>query len=111
MNNRVLRVRVAEAQPRGHEGPIAGRFVILSDGDEWVSPARDIGRYVAVSRRHLRSRRAAFRWVAGGLTLELAFTAAVWGLALWGGYRTLALWAACLSLGMYAVNVGLMDLP
>jgi hypothetical protein len=87
------------------------QHVALRDGGEWVSPTRDIGRYVAVSRRHFASRRAAFWWVAGGMVLESAFAAALWGAALWGGYPAAALWTAGISLGMYAINVGLMDLP
>jgi hypothetical protein len=87
------------------------QHVALRDGDEWVSPVRDIGRYVEITRRHFRSRWAAFGWVAGGMVVELAFTAAVWTAALLGGYRTAAFWLACVSLGMYVINVGLMDLP
>jgi hypothetical protein len=87
------------------------QHVALRDGDEWVSPVRDIGRYIDVSRRHLRSRFAAFCWVAGGMAFELAFVAAVWGLALASGYRSVAFVVACVSLGMYAINVGIMDLP
>jgi hypothetical protein len=87
------------------------QHVAVRDGDQWVSPVRDIGRYIAVTRRHLDSRWAAFRWVAGGMVLELAFVGLVWGIALWRGYPAVACWAACVSLGMYAINVGLMDLP
>jgi hypothetical protein len=43
--------------------------------------------------------------------VELAFTADLWGAALGGGYRGVAFWVACISLAMYAINVGLMDLP
>jgi hypothetical protein len=87
------------------------QHVAVRDGHDWVSPVRDIRRYVEVTRRHLRSRGAAFRWVAGGMTLELAFTAALWVAAMGAGYRGVAFWAAFVSLAMYAVNVGLMDLP
>lgn len=87
------------------------QHVALRDGGEWVSPVRDIDRYVAVSTRHLRSRAAAFWWVAGGLVFELIFAAVACGVALALGYRTVAFWVACISLGMYAINVGLMDLP
>lgn len=87
------------------------QHVALRDGDEWVSPVRDIGRYIEVTRRHLRSRAAAFGWVGGGMLFELAFTAVVWGTAQALGYRDVAFWVACVSLGMYGINVALMDLP
>jgi hypothetical protein len=32
-NNQGLRLRVLEDQPRGREGPLAGRFVLLDAGD------------------------------------------------------------------------------
>jgi hypothetical protein len=87
------------------------QHVAVRDGDEWVSPVRDIRRYIEITRRHLSSRGAAFRWVAGGMALELAFTAGLWGAAMGAGYRGVAFSAACVSLGMYAINVVLMDLP
>ena len=87
------------------------QHVAVRDGSDWVSPVRDIERYIAVTRRHFVSRWAAFRWVAGGMVLELAFAAAVWGAALGSGYRGVAFTTGCISLGMYAINVGLMDLP
>jgi hypothetical protein len=34
-----LRLRVAEAQPRGHDGPIRGGFQILDAGDNMHAPA------------------------------------------------------------------------
>jgi len=87
------------------------QHVAVRDGHDWVSPVQDIRRYIEVTRRHLYSRGAAFRWVAGGIALELAFTMALWGTAMAAGYRGIAFWAACVSLAMYAINVGLMDLP
>jgi hypothetical protein len=87
------------------------QHVAVRDGHDWVSPVRDIRRYIEVTRRHLHSRGAAFRWVAGGMALELAFTVALWGAALGAGYHVAALWVAGVSLAMYAINVGLMDLP
>src|SRR5262245_38074107 len=87
------------------------QHVAVRDGDEWVSPVRDIRRYIEITRRHLRSRAAAFVWVAGGMALELVFTAALWGAAMGAGYCGVAFWAASVSLAMYAINVGLMDLP
>ena len=87
------------------------QHVALRNGDEWVSPVRDIRRYVEVSRRHLRSRATAFWWVAGGMAFELAFAAAAWGVALAMGYQAAGFWLACVSLCMYAINVVLMDLP
>ena len=87
------------------------QHVAVRDGDEWVSPVKDISRYIAVTQRHLDSRWAAFRWVAGGMVLELAFATAVWGVALASGYPRVAFTIGCVSLGMYAINVGFMDLP
>lgn len=87
------------------------QHVALRDGGEWVSPVQDIRRYIAISERHLVSRWAAFQWVAGGMLLELACTAAVCAAAILSGYRAVAFWTACISLGMYVINVGLMDLP
>ncbi len=87
------------------------QHVALLDEGEWVSPVRDIGRYVEISGRHLRSRNAAFWWVAGGMLLELAFASAACGVALGLGHRAVAFWVASMSLGMYLINVGLMDLP
>jgi hypothetical protein len=39
LNNKGLRLRVSEAQPRGIFGPIAGPFVILDAGDNKHSAA------------------------------------------------------------------------
>ena len=74
------------------------QHVAVRDGDEWVSPVADIGRYIAVTERHLQSRGAAFRWVAGGMVLELIFTVAVWGAAMGTGYRGVAFTIASVSL-------------
>jgi hypothetical protein len=87
------------------------QHVAIRDGDRWLSPVREIEQYIAVTRRHLRSRTAAFCWVAGGMAVELAFTSLLWAGAMAAGYRDLAFWAGAISLGMYAINVGLMDLP
>jgi hypothetical protein len=87
------------------------QHVAVRDGQDWVSPVRDIRRYIEVTRRHLHSRGAAFRWVAGGIALELVFTGLLWGAAMGTGHRQMAFWAASVSLAMYAINVGLMDLP
>src|SRR5947209_530482 len=57
------------------------QHVAVRDGGTWVSPVRDIRRYIELTRRHLRSRRAAFAWVAGGLAAESAVTAAAWAAA------------------------------
>jgi hypothetical protein len=45
------------------------------------------------------------------MLLELAFATALWTGAMAGGYREAAFWVAAISLGMYAINVCLMDLP
>jgi hypothetical protein len=87
------------------------QHVALRDGDEWISPVRDIARYIGITQRHLSTRGAAFRWVAGGMVLELAFVTLVWIVCRATGYPTLAFWAAGISLGMYLINVCLMDLP
>jgi hypothetical protein len=87
------------------------QHVALRDGQDWVSPVRDIHRYIAITQRYFGSYWVAFRWLAGGMVVELAFVACVWAAALYGGYRTAAFWTACVSLSMYVINVGLMDLP
>jgi hypothetical protein len=87
------------------------QHVALRDGDLWVSPIRDIERFIAVSRRHLASRSAAFLWVAGGMVFELIVTAILCWASIHRGWGNLAFWVACLSLSMYLINVFLMDLP
>ncbi|MGE3821404.1 MAG: hypothetical protein AB7I30_18490 [Isosphaeraceae bacterium] len=87
------------------------QHVALRDGQRWISPVREIERYVEVSRRHLASRTAAFLWVAGGLVAETGFTAVGCLLALWLGWRSVAFWIAMISLSMYMINIFLMDLP
>jgi hypothetical protein len=84
------------------------QHVAVRDGEHWVSPVRDIRRYIEVTQRYFDSRGAAFRWVAGGMTLELAFTGAICAAAMASGHRGMAFWSASVSLSMYA---GLMDLP
>jgi hypothetical protein len=87
------------------------QHVALRDGDRWVSPIRDIERFIAVSRRHLASRGAAFLWVAGGMVFELTVTAMVCLASMRVGWGGVAFWVAWLSLSMYLINVLLMDLP
>ena len=87
------------------------QHVALRDGDAWVSPVRDIARYIEVSRRYFVTRWAAFRYVAGGLILGTVFTTGLCLCAMQLGLRGLAVWVAYLSLAMYLVNVLLMDLP
>ena len=38
-NNRGLRLRVLQEQPRGHDGPLRGQFVVLAAGDNKHSQA------------------------------------------------------------------------
>jgi hypothetical protein len=87
------------------------QHVALRDGDLWVSPVKDIGHFVEVSRLYLSSRAAAFRWVAGGLVMETGFTTIVCILAVQLGWRSVAFWTAVISLAMYLINVLLMDIP
>jgi len=87
------------------------QHVAVRDEDGWVSPVKDIRRFVAAAARHLRSRPAAFAWVAGGMTLELCFTAGLGFALAAAGWRSRAYFLACLSLGMFLGNVLLMDLP
>ena len=87
------------------------QHVALRDGDRWVSPVRDIEHFVAVSRRYLSTRAAAFRWVAGGLVMETGFTTIVCLLAVQLGWQMVAFWTAVISLAMYLINVLLMDVP
>jgi hypothetical protein len=87
------------------------QHVALRDGDRWVSPVRDLEHFVAVSRRYLATRAAAFRWVAGGLVTETGFSTIVCILAVRLGWHSVGFWTAVISLAMYLVNVLLMDLP
>ena len=87
------------------------QHVVLRDGTEWVSPIRDIVRYVEVSRRYFATRWAAFRYVAGGIAVETVFTVAVCLIAIQVGWQAIAFWVASMSLGMYLVNLLLLDLP
>ena len=45
------------------------------------------------------------------MALESVFIAVIWGAAMWAGCHGVAFWAAVVSLAMYAINVGIMDLP
>ena len=89
------------------------QHVAIRDGDSWLSPtdADEIHRYIELTRRYFRSRAAAFRWVAGGVVVEAVFTVTVSVSAHLLGWSELAFWTAAMSLGMYLVNVFLMDLP
>jgi hypothetical protein len=87
------------------------QHVAMRDGETWVSPVRDIERYIAVTRRYFSTRAAAFRYVAGGMVFELGVTAALC-LATWrAGWHAPAFSAATMSLSLFLVNVLLMDLP
>jgi len=87
------------------------QHIALRDGERWLSPVDEIGRYVELSRRYLLGRSAALRWVAGGLVTEAAFTAALCNLATQLGRRSVAFRAAVLSLARYLISVVLMDVP
>jgi hypothetical protein len=87
------------------------QHVALRDGEVWLSTIADIEHYVNVSRRYLSTRGAAFRWVAGGLVVETVFTTLICVIALLLGFTFIAFWTAAISLGMYLVNVLLMDVP
>lgn len=87
------------------------QHVALRDEGAWISPITNIERYVDVSRRYLTTRSAAFRYVAGGMVVETVFTAFVCLTALQLDWRFLAFWIAAISLGMYLINVLLMDVP
>jgi hypothetical protein len=87
------------------------QHVALRDGNEWLSPVADIEHYVNVSRRYLSTRGAAFRWVAGGMVVETTFTSLVCVTAFLSGWTFIAFWTAAISLGMYLINVLLMDIP
>ena len=87
------------------------QHVALRDGEEWVSPIQDIQRYITITQRYFGSYWTAFAWVAGGMVVELVFVTCVWSAALYMGYRAVGFWTACVSLSMYAINIGLMDLP
>ena len=87
------------------------QHVVLRDGDAWVSPVKDIARYIAVARSYIATRAGAFRYVAGGIVVETIFAAGVSLAALHAGWSVVAFWTAAMSLALYAINVLLMDLP
>ena len=89
------------------------QHVAIRDGDSWLSPANadEIQRYIELTRRYFQSRAAAFRWVAGGVVVEAVFTVTVSVSAHLLGLSEVAFWTATMSLGMYLINVFLMDLP
>ena len=87
------------------------QHVALRDGDTWVSPVRDIARYIEVSRRYFATRWAAFRYVAGGIVVGTVFSAALCVCAMLLGQDGLAVWVAYFSLAMYLINMLLMDIP
>ena len=88
------------------------QHVAIKDGDGWLSPNREeITRYIELTRGYFTSKAAAFRWVAGGVLLEGVFVVAVCLIALAIGWNGVAFWTAAMSLGMYLINVFLMDLP
>ena len=87
------------------------QHVAIRDGERWLSPVREIERYIEVTKQHLPSRTAAFCWVAGGMVVELATTFALWVAASAAGYGGVAFWVAAISLGMYLINLCFMDLP
>ncbi len=80
------------------------QHVALRDGDSWVSPV-DTERYVRISRLHLSTRAAAFRYVAGGLVVETIFTTIFCITSHHLGWNFIAFWAAVLSLAIYAINL------
>ncbi len=89
------------------------QHVAIKDGDGWLSPTNqeEITRYIELTRGYFTSKAAAFRWVAGGVLLECVFTVAVCLIAHGIGWTNLAFWTAAMSLGMYFINVFLMDVP
>ena len=87
------------------------QHVALRDGDSWVSPVKDITRYIEVSRKYFATRWAAFRYVAGGIVVGTVFSTGVCLVAQHYGWYAIAFWTAWISGCMYAINVLLMDLP
>src|SRR5262245_27466125 len=87
------------------------QHVAIRDGERWLSPVREIERYIEVTKQHLHSRSAAFCWVAGGMVVELSVTLVLWIGAMAAGYGGVTFWVAATSLGMYLINVCFMDLP
>jgi hypothetical protein len=76
------------------------QHVALRDGEEWVSPVRDLERYVAIMQRHLGSGARLFLYTAGGMLLGTVFAVAASVLAKEAGFSGMAIMIAAQSLGM-----------
>jgi hypothetical protein len=86
------------------------QHVALRDGERWVPPF-DLGPYLAVMRRNLRTAPRLYLYTAGGMLLETAFMLAVCVLALRWGQQWLALLVAGMSLGILLVYLAAMNVP
>jgi hypothetical protein len=87
------------------------QHVALRDGEEWVSPVRDLERYVAIMQRHLGSGARLFLYTAGGMLLGMVFAVAASVLAKEAGFSGMAIMIAAQSLGMGLIYIFVMDLP
>jgi len=87
------------------------QHVALRDGEEWVSPIRDLERYVAIMQRHLGSGARLFLYTAGGMILGTVFPVAAVVLAKVTGFSGMAIMIAAQSLGMGLIYIFVMDLP
>lgn len=67
------------------------QHVVLRDGDQWISPVRQIERYVELIWQHLKTKPRVFLYVSGGILLETVFTSAVGLTLLLTGQPKLAL--------------------
>jgi hypothetical protein len=87
------------------------QHVALRDGDEWVSPVRDLQRYVAIMQRHLGTGAWLFFYTAGGMLVGTVFAVAASVLAKETGFSGMAIMIAAQSLVMGLIYIFVMDLP
>jgi hypothetical protein len=87
------------------------QHVALRDGEEWVSPVRDLERYVAIMQRHLGSGARLFLYTAGGMLLGTVFNVPAVVLPKEAGFSGMAIMIAAQSLGMGLIYIFVMDLP
>jgi hypothetical protein len=87
------------------------QHVTLRDDEEWVSPVRDLERYVAIIQWHLGSGVSLFLYTGGGMLQGTVFAVAASVLAKEAGFSGMAIMIAAQSLGMGLIYIFLMDLP
>ncbi len=53
------------------------QHVVLRDGEKWISPVKQMDRYIELIWHHLKSAKRVWFYVAGGILLETLFTIVV----------------------------------